>query len=219
MSTTGAPLAGTLAERLVPARGPMARPLVRDALLVLVGTLLMALCARISVPVPWSDVPLTFQTFGVYLIGALYGPRLAALTMLAYLAQGLLGMPVFSFGRSAWAPTLPGSPFAGIPLIVGPTAGYLLSFPLAAALVGALARRGWDRRVSSALPAMLAGSAVVLTCGLIWRVAAGAFLGLPLDAGALLVTSVVGFLPGDAVKIVIAALALPGAWRLADRYR
>jgi biotin transport system substrate-specific component len=214
MTTTGAPLAGTLVERLVPARGPLARPVVRDSLLVLAGTLLMALCARISVPVPWSDVPLTFQTFGVYLIGALFGPRLAVLTMLAYIGTGMLGMPVFSFGRSAWAPTLPGSPFAGIPLIIGPTAGYLLSFPLAAAVVGALARRGWDRRIRTALPAMIAGAAVVLTCGVLWRVAAGAVVGLPLELSALLVSSVVGFLPGEAVKVLLAAVALPGAWKL-----
>lgn len=214
MSTTGAPLAGTLAERLVPAHGPLARPVVRDSLLVLAGTLLMALCARISVPVPWSDVPLTFQTFGVYLIGALYGPRLAALTMLAYIGTGLLGMPVFSFGRSAWAPTLPNSPFAGIPLIIGPTAGYLLSFPLAAAVVGALAQRGWDRRFGTALLAMSAGAAVVLVCGVLWRAAAGAFIGLPIELGAFLIASVVGFLPGEAVKVLLAALALPGAWKL-----
>jgi biotin transport system substrate-specific component len=217
MTTASPQLSATLAERLVPASGPLARPLARDGFLVLAGTLLMALCARISVPVPWSDVPLTFQTFGVYLLGALLGPRLAALTMLAYLAQGLLGLPVFSYGRSAWAPTLPGSPFAGVPLILGPTAGYLLSFPLAAAAVGALSRRGWDRQFRSALPAMMVGSAIVLAGGLIWRAAAGAMLGLPLDPAVLLVSSVVGFLPGDALKILLAAVIVPSAWRLVDR--
>jgi biotin transport system substrate-specific component len=201
---------GTLADRLVPARGPLATPLVRDGLLVLAGSLLMALLARISLPLPFTPVPITGQTLGVMLLGALYGPRLGALTMLAYLAEGLLGLPVFALGASAWSP----SRIPGLPVILGPTAGYLLAFPLAAWLVGRLAHRGWDRRVATAVPAMLAGELVILALGFSWLVAATALLTGSVNLGALLGAAVLPFLPGTAVKITLAALALPGGWRL-----
>lgn len=201
---------GTLADRLVPARGPLARPVLRDGLLVLGGTLLMTLLARISIPLPFTPVPVTGQTLGVILLGALYGPRLGALTMLAYLAEGLLGLPVFSMGTSAWSP----SRIPGLPVILGPTAGYLLAFPLAAWLVGRLAHRGWDRRVSTAIPAMLAGELVILALGFSWLVAATAMLTGQVNLAALFVAAVLPFLPGTALKITLAALALPGGWRL-----
>jgi biotin transport system substrate-specific component len=200
----------TLAQRLLPRQGALERPLVRDGLLVLAGTVLMALCARISFELPWTPVPITMQTFGVLLIGALYGPRLGALTMAAYLLEGLLGLPVFARGASAWSP----SSFPGLPVILGPTAGYLFSYPLAAALVGALAARGWDRKVSSALPAMILGSLVILLCGFAWMAAATALVKGAFDLRALFLSAVLPFLPGDAFKILLAALALPGGWAL-----
>lgn len=200
----------TLAQRLLPQQGPLARPLLRDGLLILAGSALMALCAQISIPLPFTPVPLSMQTFGVLLIGALYGPRLAALTMLAYLAEGLAGLPVFALGNSAWSP----SRFPGLPVIVGPTAGYLFSSPLAAALVGALAARGWDRRVRSAVPAMVLGNLVILLVGFAWLAGATAWLTGALDLPALLAAAVLPFLPGDAIKIALAALALPGGWAL-----
>lgn len=201
---------GTLAEQLVPRRGLLANGIVRDGLLIVAGSILMALCARISFPIPTTTVPITLQTFAVLLIGALYGPRLAALTLLAYIGQGLLGLPVFSLGRNAWTPTQ----FMGLPLIVSSTAGYLYSYPLAAALVGLLASRGWDRRVVSALPAMVLGNLVILACGLLWNAGLLAFFGAPVDLGLLLATSVLPFLLGDAIKIGLAAAVLPSAWRL-----
>ncbi|HEU4322043.1 MAG TPA: biotin transporter BioY [Roseiflexaceae bacterium] len=203
----------TLAQRLLPRSGALARPLVRDGLLVLVGTLLVALCARISVPLPFTPVPITMQTFAVLLIGALYGPRLGAATLVAYILQGLAGLPVYANGLNAWSP----SSLPGLPVIIGPTAGYLLSFPLAAALVGALAARGWDRRVASAIPAMLLGNLVILLCGFAWLASALILVRGSADLGALLGSAVLPFLPGDALKIMLAALALPGGWALLRR--
>ena len=200
----------TLAQRLLPRAGVLERPLVRSSLLAVAGTALLALCARISFPIPTTPVPITMQTFAVLLLGALYGPRLGALTMLLYLAEGLAGLPVFAGGRSAWSP----SSVPILPVIVGPTAGYLLSWPLAALLVGALAARGWDRRVVSALPAMLLGNLVILLCGFLWLAAATWALKGAVSIGALLATSVLPFLPGDAIKLLLAALALPGGWAL-----
>lgn len=202
--------APTLAQRLLPAAGPLARPGLRTLLLAVAGSLFMAVCARISVPLPFTPVPITMQTFGVLLIGALYGPRLGALTMLLYLAQGLAGLPVFAGGLHAWSP----SRVPGLPVIVGPTAGYLLSMPLAAALVGALAARGWDRRVASALPAMLLGNLLILLLGFAWLAGATFLLSGALNVPALLSAAVLPFLPGDALKILLAALALPGGWAL-----
>lgn len=210
MSNTGVSSPGTLAQRLVPARGALQRPFVRDGLLVLAGSLLMALTAQISIPLPFTPVPITGQTFGVLLIGALLGPRLGALTMLLYLAQGLMGLPVFAGGRSAWTP----SSIPGIPVIIGPTAGYLFSFPIAAAVVGALAHRGWDRRVRTALPAMILGNIIILALGFLWLAGATALLRGSVDVLALLNMAVLPFLPGDAIKILLAALALPGGWQL-----
>lgn len=200
----------TLADALLP---PRARRWTRDLALLLLFNGFMALTARIAVPLPWTPVPITAQTLGVLLTGALLGPRLGALTMLLYLGEGLLGLPVFSLGRNAWTP----AGAAGLPLIVGPTAGYLLSYPLAAALVGALARRGWDRRVGSAVAAMALGNTVILLLGFLWLLASTALLTGSANIGALLLASVVPFLPGDAVKIVIAALVLPGGWALLRR--
>ncbi|MBP1464166.1 biotin transporter BioY [Candidatus Chloroploca sp. M-50] len=208
--TTGVTTVGTLADRLVPARGSLANPIVRDGLLIVAGTILMAMLARISIHLPFTPVPITGQTLGVYLIGALYGPRLGALTLLAYLGQGLLGLPVFSMGTSAWSP----SRIPGLPVIFGPTAGYLFAFPVAAAVVGYLANRGWDRKIRTALPAMLAGEAIILVMGFTWLVVATALLTGSVSISALLVAAVLPFLPGAALKIGLASVALPSGWRL-----
>ena len=200
----------TLGQRLVPSMGTLEQPLVRDGLLAMAGTALLALSAQISFPLPTTPVPITMQTFAVLLLGAMYGPRLGAITMLAYLAEGLAGLPVFAGARSAWSP----SSVLVLPVIVGPTAGYLLACPLAAVLVGALAARGWDRRVASAVPAMLLGNLVILLCGFLWLAASTWALKGTANIGALLAMSVWPFLPGDALKVGLAALALPAGWAL-----
>lgn len=122
---------------------------------VIFGTLVLAASSHISVPM--VPVPITMQTLAVTLVGALYGWRLGGLTVLAWLAEGALGLPVFAGGTGGFARFL------------GPTGGYLLAFPLAAVLSGWLVERGWNgRRVVLAFAAMLAGNAVCLLVGASW---------------------------------------------------
>ncbi len=183
----------TLADAVLPRAG-----LLHDALLVLCASALTAIAAQLAVPVPWSPVPLTGQTFAVVLTGVLLGPRRAFLAQVIYLAEGAMGLPVFAGGAGGWL------------RLIGPTGGYLLSFPLAAALTGALACRGWDRRFWTTFAAMLAGSMVIFAVGLVG-------LAAYLPGEMLLPSGLYPFLPGDVIKAALAALALPAAWRRLDR--
>ena len=156
------------AETLV---GAFAAPLgwSKSVALVVAFSLLTALAAQVSVPLPWTPVPLTGQTFAVLLTGALLGSRLGALAMLAYLAEGAAGLPFFRNGAG-------GAHY----LLFSPTTGYLLAFPAAAFVTGLLAERGWDRRFTTAAAAMFVGSLVILAGGWLWltlffRTAAEAF--------------------------------------------
>ena len=186
-----------MAQTLWPGRSPSAA-LGRDALLVTAFSLVTALSAQIAVPLPFSPVPLTGQTFGVSLSGALLGPRLGALAMLLYLAEGGLGLPFFAGGTG------------GTARLLGPTGGYLLSYPLAAWITGALAVRGWDRRPPTMLAAMLLGSLVIYALG-------AAFLSRFVGIHHALWMGVLPFLPGDAVKALLAAGLLPLGWRWIGR--
>lgn len=190
---------------LVDVISPAAVSRQRDIVLVLAFGTLMGLLAQVAVPLPFTPVPVTGQTLGVLLIGALLGSRRGGAAMLVYLAEGLAGLPVFSEGTTAWTLTR-----LGVPVIVGPTAGYLLAFPVAAFVVGWLAERGWDRRLSTAACAMLLGQAIIYAGGLSWL---SYFVGL--DRAVPL--GMLPFLSGDAVKLVLAAVALPGGWQLLSR--
>lgn len=188
----------TLADALPPAR---LHPLTRDALLVFAASGLIALCAQLSLRLPFTEVPVTGQTFAVLLTGVVLGARRGGAAVLLYLAEGAAGLPVFAEGG------------AGAAKFFGPTGGYLLAFPLGAVLTGWLAGRGWDRRPLTAGLAMLLGSSVILGLGTLF---------LSLFVGGLapaVAKGLLPFLPGDVVKTVLAALALPGAWRLAGRPR
>lgn len=189
---------GTLVDEVLPGRHGLAR----EALLVLAFAALMPLLARVAIPLPSTPVPITGQTLGVLLAGALLGPRRGALAMGVYLLEGLAGLPVFAGGTSAWSPST-----AGVPVIVGPSAGYLFSYPFAAVAVGLLAERGWDRRFRGAAAAMLVGEAVIYLGGLPW-------LALYVGAERAVPLGLLPFVPGDAVKLLLAASALPSAWRL-----
>ncbi|HEX8151433.1 MAG TPA: biotin transporter BioY [Pyrinomonadaceae bacterium] len=181
--------------------GVLAAPLdwTRSALLVVGFSLLTAAAAQVSVPLPFTPVPLTGQTFAVLLTGALLGPRLGALAMLAYLAEGAAGLPFFRGGAG------------GAGHFSGATAGYLLAFPAAAYVTGRLAERGWDRRFLTAALAMALGSFVILACGWAW-------LALMFKGGAeAFRLGVAPFLPGDVVKVALAAAALPAGWALLRR--
>ena len=186
------------AETLV---GAVAAPLdwMRSAALVVGFSLLVALAAQVVVPLPWTPVPLTGQTFAVLLTGALLGPRLGALALLAYLAEGAAGLPFFRAGAG------------GAQHFAGPTAGYLFAFPAAAYVTGHLAERGWDRRFLTAAAAMALGSLVILAGGWAWL---AVWTGSASKAFSL---GVAPFLVGDVVKIALAAAALPAGWAVLRR--
>ena len=183
--------------------GALAAPVdwTRSALLVTGFSLLTAAAAQVVVPLPFTPVPLTGQTFAVLLTGALLGPRLGALAMLAYLAEGAAGLPFFRGGAG------------GVGHFSGATAGYLLAFPAAAYVTGLLAERGWDRRYVPAAAAMALGSFVILACGWAW-------LALMFKGGAeAFRLGVAPFLPGDVLKVALAAAALPSGWALLRRVK
>ena len=182
----------TLADAALPRVG-----VLRDVLLIVGASLLTAAAARIALPVPWSPVPLTGQTFAVLLTGAALGARRAVLAQALYLIEGAMGLPFFAGGL--------GGPF----VLAGPTGGFLLAFPLAAAVTGRCAEHGWDRRFGTMLASMLLGSAVILVSGL-------AVLSHFLPADRLLAAGLLPFLPGDVIKAVAAALVLPAAWRFTN---
>ena len=170
--------------------------LLYDAALVLGASLVIALSAQVAIQLPFSPVPITGQTMAVLLVGALLGSRRGALAVLAYIAQGLAGLPVFAGG------------VAGLARLFGPTGGYLVGFVAAAFLVGWLAERGWDRRFGTTLAAMTLGNLVIYSVGAAWL---AVFVGGLSGAWSL---GVLPFLPGDALKIVLAAVLLPGGWKL-----
>lgn len=167
--------------------------LVRDVALVGMGSLALAALAQVQIPL--LPVPVTGQTLGVLLVGALLGKRLGALSMMAYLLEGLMGMPVFA-GASG-----------GLAHLFGLTGGYLLGFVAAAALVGWLSEQGWDRTPWMTALAMLLGNLVIYTAGLSW-------LAVFMGAEKAMMVGMLPFLAGDALKIALAALLLPGGWAL-----
>lgn len=159
-----------------------------QAAAVVLGSLLLALSSHISVPM--FPVPMTMQTLAVTLIGAAYGWRLGALTVITWLAQGALGLPVLAGGA------------AGVPHFVGPTGGYLLAFPLAAALCGWLAERGWGgTHVLRAFLSMLLGNLLCLALGAAW-------LSVSVGAGQAMALGVLPFVAGAALKSVLGAALL-----------
>jgi biotin transport system substrate-specific component len=186
------------AETLV---GAFVAPLdwARSVALVVGFSLLTALAAQVVIPLPFTPVPLTGQTFAVLLTGALLGSRLGSLALILYLAEGAIGLPFFRAGAG------------GISHLSGATAGYLLAFPFAAFVTGLLAERGWDRRFVTAAAAMALGSLVILAGGWAWL--ALFFRG----AGEAFRLGVAPFILGDLVKIALAAAALPAGWALLRR--
>ena len=165
---------------------------VTKAALVVFGSLLLAVSAQFKIPL--YPVPATGQTLVVLLIGMTYGPRLGGITIAAYLFEGALGLPVFAGGA------------AGVAVLMGPTAGYLFGFLLAAIAIGYLAERGMGRTVVSTIAAMVIGNCVVYLCGALWL---ANFVGF----GQAIVVGVLPFLYGDALKLVVAAGLMPWAWR------
>jgi biotin transport system substrate-specific component len=173
---------------------------------VLFVTALTAIAAQVSVPVPFTPVPFTLQPMVVLLGGAALGARLGMASQVLYLTLGMAGLPVFA--ASALLPQ-------GIFRLLGPTGGYLMSYPFAAFLTGALAERRFDRRYLTSVIAMTAGLALIFAGGVCWL----AWFARPAHTGldAALSTGLYPFLPADIVKVCIAAAIMPGVWALLGR--
>ena len=186
----------TIVDYLIPTRTSRSMNLLKDGLLIVGFSILVALGARASINLPFTPVPITLQTLMVMLTGATLGSRRGGLAMLLYLAEGAAGLPVFAEG-------------GGLLPLVGPTAGYLWSFPIAAFVVGLLCERGLDRSFLTSVFAMLPGSLIIYAIGVSW-LAILTHLTIP----AVLVVGMVPFIPGDIIKIVIAAALLPAAWSI-----
>ncbi|HYF11903.1 MAG TPA: biotin transporter BioY [Actinomycetota bacterium] len=175
------------------------------ALLALGGSWLVAALAQLEVHLPSTPVPVTGQTIGVLIVGAALGSWLGAISLLLYLAQGALGMPVYSGGDA-------GVGFLGLSSATG---GYLWGFVIAAAIVGRLSEAGFDRSVPTSLAAMLVGELVIYAVGVPWLMIA-----LDVSSATALRLGVLPFVVGDALKLVVAGAAMPAAWKLkplADR--
>jgi biotin transport system substrate-specific component len=206
MAFLNTPTYDTLAQRLVPRQGILSNQWVYSLMLALGGSWFVALCAQISIPLGFTPVPITLQTMGVMLAGSLLGTRLGTLALLLYVAQGAIGLPFFSDGNS------------GVQVLYGATAGYIAGFIAAAALVGWLAERGWDRHVGLTVLGMTLGSVLIYVPGVLWLSTfpagdGGAAMGLA-EAFRL---GVLPFLFGAAVKIGVSAAVLPGGWKLLGR--
>ncbi|XDA99902.1 biotin transporter BioY [Sulfitobacter sp. LCG007] len=195
MSLTTSP--SVLAEAVGPRSGAALR--LKQAALVVLGIAALAIAAKIRVP--FWPVPATLQTFVVLSIGASYGLRLGMVTLLGYLAVGLVGFDVFTSSSAQ---------INGLTYMMGATGGYLVGYVAAAAAMGALAARGWDRSVGRMALAMLIGNAIVYAFGLPWM--AHLFLA---EKGAAWVMQwgMVNFLAFDAAKLALAAVLFPAIWK------
>ena len=173
------------------------QPLIRNFILAFAGS--VALWVSAKVQIPFFPVPMTMQTLVVLVIGMAYGWKLGAATVLLYLVEGAVGLPVFA-----------GTPEKGIGLayMAGPTGGFLMGFVLAAAVVGFLAQRGWDRNFGTTALAMFFGNAAIYLPGLLWL---GTAVGWDKP---VLQWGMTPFLLGDLAKLLLAAILMPAIWKL-----
>jgi biotin transport system substrate-specific component len=182
----------TIADLLRPIHVKWAR--LYEIVLVVIGSLLIGVCARIAVWLPFSPVPITGQTFAVLMAGALFGARRGCLTVIVYVIEGTIGLPVFAAGQG------------GLTVLLGPRGGYLVGFIAAAYITGLLAERGWNRRVGWTILAMIFGSVTMYAYALPWLCC---FMGVNKT---VLIAGLYPFVIGDLLKIILAALILPLAW-------
>jgi biotin transport system substrate-specific component len=169
--------------------------LIFDIVLIFGASVLIALSAQIAIPVPFSPVPITGQTLAVLLTGALLGSRRGAMAVLIYLLEGSIGMPVFASAKF------------GIVHLLGPTGGYLIGFIPAAVTTGLLAERGWDRNLLLTVLTMTIATVIIFICGLIWL---SRFPGVD----NVFIMGLYPFIPGALIKVALAAVLLPWAWKL-----
>mgnify|MGYP000228726873 CR=1 FL=1 len=171
----------------------------RYALLALAGSVLITICTQISLPL--FPVPMTLQTFAVFLIGLTYGWRLGGITVSLYLLEGAIGLPVFSGGKG------------GMIVFMGPTAGYLVGFLLAATACGWFAERGFDRSYFRLFLSLIVGNILIYTPGLFWL---GTLIGWDKP---VLEYGLYPFIGGDLLKIAMAVLLLPTVWKIVNRLK
>lgn len=200
MSAPGAAVAPSTLADIIP------RTWVRDVVLVVGFALLTAGAAQIVIPLGFTPVPITGQTFAVLLAGGVLGASRGAASQILYVALGAIGLPFYAGGTGGWD------------VVTGATAGYLVGFVVAAFVIGALAERHQDRKVWTAIPAFITGSLIIYVFGAAWLAYR---LDIPLtgppgetNAVAL---GVAPFLVGDTLKAVLAGLLLPLGWKLARR--
>jgi len=177
---------------------------VKQVALVLLGILALAIAAKIKVPLWPSPVPITLGTFAVLTIGAAYGPRLGLTTIMGYMLIGALGFDVFANSTADKA---------GLTYMLGGTGGYLVGFVLATLALGQFARMGWDRNPVKMALALLIGNALIYVPGILWLAHLYSWDKPILEWG------LYPFLIGDAIKLALAALLLPGIWKLVGRAR
>jgi biotin transport system substrate-specific component len=189
--------AATLRLAVLPRAG-----LLADALLVTGGAALVALAAQVSIHLGFTPVPITGQTFAVVLVGASLGSIRGASSLLLYLVVGIAGVPVYAQHKHGWE------------VFSGSDGGYIVGFVVAAALIGVLAENGWDQRFSSSLSSMLIGNVVIYVFGLLWL-----HHYLHVNWATTFTDGLYPFVLGDLIKVFLAALALPSAWRLVRRLK
>lgn len=194
----------TLALAMAPPRERVGARLAYRASVAVAGSLVVAGLAQLSIDLPFTPVPITGQTLGVLLVGASLGPGLGAASLALYLLEGAIGLPFFAKGSGG----------VGLLALSAVTGGYLWGFVAAAGVVGWLSRRGWDRSFRSAIGAMFVGEVVLYALAIPWLMAA-----LDLSLGRALELGLAPFVPGDTLKLLLAAATLPGAWRLLGRGR
>jgi biotin transport system substrate-specific component len=158
------------------------------------GVVLLAIMAQVALPLPFSPVPITGQTLGVLIIGSFFGAKRAAMTTVAYLVVGSMGLPVFSQGGF------------GLAKLLGPTGGYLIGFVLAATAMGFLAEFKSDRDIKSALISFAIGHSIVFICGLVW-------LGFYVGFSKVLQLGFIPFIPGMIIKTILAASITSIVWK------
>ena len=186
----------TLAPTLSTYYFPRISSWLRNLALIIAGSLLVASFAQISIPLPFTPIPLTGQTFAVLLVGAALGSRRGAASLTLYIAEGALGLPFFAGG------------VGGLHVLVGATAGYLVGFIAASYVIGRLAERGLERTVRTSFIPFAVGTLIIYLFGVTWLALMLGNLSKAIAAGLL------PFIIGDAIKLIAAALALPAAWKL-----
>lgn len=192
----------TIGDFLVPIRvSERMHTRSRHLALILIGTLLIALCARISFYVGDNPVPYTFQTFGVLLSAGALGFRRGLAATALYVLLGIVGLPVFAGGDH------------GIERLLGASGGYLVGFMVASAVVGRLAELGWDRNLVGSLGAMAIGSLLIYAVGVPWL----AFVAFGGDLATAFEKGMATFLVWDGIKLLLAAVAFPAAWWFVGR--